>query len=442
MFHVFLFFKFVRYPNSMYSYFRVLIFCLSWCVLAAIDVEAQEQYKFFYGKVIDQATDRTLANVNLFVRGTRTGTVTGKKGDFSFFTDSIPATLVVSHVGYLTKEILLDETSFSLNIYLLPQVKELAGVEITAIQNEVFFRDEHYAVRDYEIDSGLVYLLVFRTRLLNAELICMNTNGDTVSQTEVLRFMPNRLFRDCMGYMHLLSNDSGFQVYRAGKGLELVHPVALKKFDDVLKNCVASTSEIFYFQKVVDHGLSVEYYGINRKTLARNTISSVKDEKRLKMLRRNEGDAGLLWMTRPPIGREDFVDWNYIHKIIYRPIKTALYRIGNYICIFNTPDRQMEFYDKEGNYSYKLALQIDGVDDGRWTSEILYDDFTGRVYTMFLKNGVCSLYRVDLNTGALKKVLSMLYPFPQKVRVYQGFVYYLYDIPGSPDNKLLYRQRL
>jgi hypothetical protein len=245
-----------------------------------------------------------------------------------------------------------------------------------------------------------------------------------------------------MGYMHVLSHDSGFQLFRKGDRIELIHPVELKRFDDVLKNCVASTPEIFFFQKPADVGLSVEYYGINRKTLERYSISDVRDEKRLKMLRRNEGDAGLLWMTRPPVGREDFVDWNYIHKIIYRPIKTALYLIGGYICIFNTPEREMEFYDREGNYSYKLALRISEVDDGRWTNEVIIDESTGRVYTTFLRNGVCSLYRIDLNNGMLTKQLSMVFPFPQKVRVCKGFVYFLYDVPGSPDNKLVYRQRI
>lgn len=421
---------------------RILMVCFFLCVNAMHPALAQDQYKFYYGKVIDQVTKRPLGSVNLSVRNTRQGTATGRNGEFSFFTDSIPATLVVSSIGYVTKEILLDETSFSLTIYLLPQVKELAEVEITAYQNEPFYRDDHYAVRDYEIDSGLVYLLVFRTRLLNAELICKNTKGDTVARSEVLRFMPNHLFRDCMGYMHVLSNDSGFQIFRDGERLELIHPVSLKKFDDVLKNCVASTPETFYFQKVVDHGLGVEYFGINRKTLARNTISNVVDEKRMKMLRRNEGDAGLLWTTRQPDSHEDFVNWNYIHKILYRPIKTALYQIGSYICIFNTPERQMEFYDMEGNYSYKLALQTGLVEDGRWTAEILVDKYTGKVYTLFLRNGVCSLYRIDLNTGLLNKMLSMIYPFPSKVRVYKGFAYYLYDVPGSPDNKMLFRQRL
>lgn len=426
----------------MIATFRIIMAWVFILWLCPFMLCGQEQYRFFYGRVVDQETKKGIANVNLSVRGTRIGTVTGKRGDFSFFTDSIPAVLEISHLGYNTKEIVLDETSYSMVVYLTKRVTELSEVEIKATIKEPFYQDPFYAVRDYEIDSGFVYLLVYRLRLLNSEVICKNIYGDTVARSEVLRFFPNRLFRDCMGYMHVLSNDSGFQVHRSGKKLILIHPVGLKKFDDVLKNCLLSTGETFYFQTVVDHGLGVEYFGINRKTLKKNLISSVKDEKRVAMLRRNEDDAGLLWRTRYPDSRDDFVNWNYVHKILYRPIKTALYKIGNYICIFNTPARQMEFYDLEGNFSYKLALQVDDVDNGRWTTEVLIDEVTSLVYTMFLRNGVSTLYRIDLNTGKLKKIISLVYPYPQKVRVYNGFVYYLYDIPGSPDNKMLYRERL
>jgi hypothetical protein len=245
-----------------------------------------------------------------------------------------------------------------------------------------------------------------------------------------------------MGYVHVLSNDSGFQIYRRENILYLIHPVELKKFDDVLKNCVASTPETFYFQNIINKGLSVEYYGINRTTLIRRSLASVSDEKRLKMLRRNQEDLGLLWKTSPPNDRDEFVTWNYVHKILYRPIKTGLYRIGSYISIFDTPERQLEFYDLEGNYSYKIGIKTDTIHNGRWTNEILVDEATEKVYTTYLKNGRCIIYRIDINTGNLRRIFEIIHPFPQKLRIYDGNAYYLYDVPGSYDNKMIFKQGL
>ncbi|MEI7726981.1 MAG: carboxypeptidase-like regulatory domain-containing protein [Bacteroidota bacterium] len=425
--------------NKTYRWFWILLFLLH---VAGTSSVAQKQYNFYYGKVIESGKKTGIPGVNLSIEGRRIGTITDKTGAFSFFIDSLPATLIVSYIGFETKTILLDATSFTLTLYLTRKATELQEVEIKANVNEAFFKDEHYAVLDYEIDSNLVYLLIFRQYLSKAELICKSLEGDTVATSGPLYFKPERLFRDCLGNMHVLSHDSGFQVYRQEKQLLLIHSVNLKKFDDVLKNCVAATPEVLFFQKATDHGLGVEYFGVNRTTLIKNSITQIRDEKKTKMLRRNSQDAQLLGSAIIPNGRDDFVTWNYVHKILYRPIKTALYRIGEYICIFNTPDQQMEFYDIAGNFSYKLALKIDQVNDGRWTGDVLTDEVSGKVYTVFTHNGTSVVYEINLNSGMLKKRLSLLHLYPGKVRVYNNWVYYLYDVAGDPDNKMLYRQKL
>jgi hypothetical protein len=426
----------------MYRYFRFFFVFITFSWVAASFVSAQDRYNFFYGKVLDQETRKPLENVNLSVSASNVGTVTSKNGSFSFYIDTIPARLVVSYVGYITKYILLDATSFSLTVYLSPALSELPEVEIRANAHEAFFKDEHYAVLDYELDSGMVYLLIYKRYLSRSELICKSIYGDTVAMSQPFYFKPERLFRDCLGFMHVLSHDSGFQVFRQGKEMQLIHPVNLKKFDDVLKNCVAATQEVLYFQHVTDRGQGVEYFGVNRKTLEKNPIAMVRDEKKLKMLRRNEGDAMLLQSTVLPDSRDDFVAWNYVHKILYRPIKTSLFRIGEFTCIFNTPEKQMEFYDREGSFSYKLAIRADDVDDGRWTCDLVVDEQSGKIYTLYVRNGTFNIYEIDVNSGALKKRLSLFHPYPRKVRIFNSFVYYLYDVAGDPDNKMLYRQKL
>lgn len=402
---------------------------------------AQKHYNFFYGKIFETGTKKGIAGVNLAIVGSRSGTVTDRRGEFSFFTDSLPVTLTVSHIGFETKTILLDATSFSLTLYLTRKATELQEVEIKARAHEVFFKNDQYSILDYEIDSNMIYLLVFRQNLSKSEMICKNTDGDTVATSKPFYFRPEKLFRDCLGNLHLLGHDSGFQIYREDKRLLLIHPVNLKKFEDVLKNCVASTPEILFFQKTTDHGLGVEFFGINRKTLLKNPIARVADEKQMKMLRRNPEDARMMQSMIQPDSREGFVTWNFVHKILYRPVKTTLYRIGGFTCIFNTPDRQIEFYDIEGNFSYKLELKTDKIRDGRWTNDIVIDERKQKAFTTFISNGQYTLYEIDMNSGFLKKRLTLYHYYPEKIRVYDNCVYYLYDVPEDRDNKMLFRQK-
>ncbi len=411
------------------------------CCLFVLCCFPQKRVNFFYGRVMDAATRTGLREVNLNVEGSRTGTVTDRKGEFSFYTDSIPAMLIVSHVGYETKRILLDTTSYSLTLYLMKKAVVLQEVEVKARMEQPFFKDERYAVLDYAIDSGRVFLLVYRNYLTRSELICLGLNGDTLAVSEPLPFRPDRLIRDCLGMLHVHSHDSDYQVFRHDRQLELIHPFHLRKFDHVLKDCVAATPEVLYFQRVTDRGLGVEYFGVNRNTMQRSSLARVKDEKKLRMLRRDARESYLLSSRVQPDSREDFVTWNFVHKVLYRPVKSALFTTGGFVCLINIPDRQIEFYDSQGQYSCKLALQTEGVAPGRWTADIYPDEVTGKIYTTFLQNGTCHLCEVNIHTGELKKRASLFHVYPARMKVYDGWVYYLYDVAGNADNKMLYRER-
>ena len=398
-----------------------------------------------------------IGNVNFSVRNSNVGTVSDSKGAYSFYLDTIPSILTVSHVGYETKKIILDTATYKMTLYLVPVVTQLKEVVISATPQETIFKDKHYAVLDYEIDSGYIYLLVYRNRFSKSELICRIPGGDTIAQSGLLPFIPKSLLHDCLGYMHVLSGDSAYQVFRKEQMIRLIHPVTTRKYDEVLSDCIASTSEHLFFKRMTDNGLGTEFYTINRKNNSKKWIAQVRDEKKAKMLRRNVEDAWMLMNPSQPdqtsqkmseskgtvmTARNATVEWYWVRKIIYPPIKSFLYRIGEFICIFNTPNKQMEFYDLEGNYSYKIELKTDHTGEGRWTNDILIDNITLKVFTTFLRNGILSLYEIDLNTGMLTKILSTFHFFPQKLRISDNYLYYLYDDPISPDNKMLFRQRI
>jgi hypothetical protein len=407
-------------------------------------------------------TRTPIPNVNISFEGSRLGSVTDQKGAFSFYIDTIPIIMIVSHLGFKTKRILLDGTSNSMTIYMENDIKELKEVEIKANRIEPFFKSEHYTLRDYEIDSGFVYLLVYRNRVSKEELICKNLEGDTVARSGLLPFTPISLHKDCLGYLHVIGTDSIFQVYRMDRVLLMIHAVPEAKYNDILANCLASTNQVLFFRKMFYLGQGVQYYGIDRITKKRQVLTQVIDEEKAKMLRRNPEDAWELIRDQPDyqaqlnnierekvmdmdemtMARNQFNEWNFTHKILYRPVKTALYIINNFVCIFDIPSKQLEFYDTDGNFSYKLKINTEVVNDGRWSGDIYLDESQSKVYTTFLKSTGTGVYRIDLNTGDLHKILTLIHPYPQKIRIYKDQVYYMYDVLGDPDNKTLYRQNL
>lgn len=61
----------------------------------------------------------------------------------------------------------------------------------------------------------------------------------------------------------------------------------------------------------------------------------------------------------------------------------------------------------------------------RWGNTILVDDFNCNVYTTYIKLGMVRINRVDLETGKLKSGTVIPFPFPEKIEIYNGEVYFI-----------------
>jgi hypothetical protein len=404
---------------------------------------AQRQFHYFYGNIIDQSTLRPVVDVNITFQGLKMGYVSDKKGEFSFFLDTIPVYMIISYMGYETKKIWLDGTSPKLNIRLSPAALVLGEVEIVAKAGpDIFYKDPSYAVLDYEPDSSRVYILIFRSTLAEAELICKTMDGKLLASAGRFPFKPDSLFRDCLGNVHLLCHDSAYQVFTDSAGISLVYPTTMEKFETVLKNCVASTSSKLFFKKITNDGFGIDFYRVDRVTRTNEKMASVVDEENLSRLRRNQDDYGRIRSSTIPDGRKEFEEWNFAKKIMYRPRTATMVRIGASICIFNSADMTIEFYTPEGEFTSKVRLDMSKVSDGKWTKEIYVDEVRKKAYTSFNRNGEFTIYRVDLETGSLVRSSRLVHIFPQRIKVNDGRAFYMYNVPGEPDNKQLFKQTL
>ncbi len=72
------------------------------------------------GNVKNSVTSENASAVSVTVKGTSVGTYTNDKGNFSINSKSLPATLVISSVGFETQEIVVSAATQNLNIGLKP----------------------------------------------------------------------------------------------------------------------------------------------------------------------------------------------------------------------------------------------------------------------------------------------------------------------------------
>lgn len=417
---------------------RVLAIAL---MMAGFSMSVTAQEYHIYGKVLDEESHSALSDVNLSISGTKLGCTTNNNGEFSFITPSLPVFIVISHLGYETRQIRLDKASGGFTILLKPVTTILKEVEITAINKpEIFYKDEQYTVLDYEVDSGLVYLLIYRFRLAKSELLCKSADGDTIARSGTFTFKPTGLFLDCLGILHVLSKDSAYQVFHKSDTLILPYAFDIRKFNSTISDCVASTDNWLYFRKESFDHQTVDFYRINRKTSQRQSFASSSDEANINMLRKNSTDLYYLLLDSIPDGNSNLAEWCWVKKILYKPNASVLYMLGDTISVFNTTNGTVDLYDLNAKLMSSLTFPVKEKNKGDWTKEIYVDRMFHLPYTSFLKNGILTFYRIELRTGKLTRTLTASHVFPGKPRIHGNFIYYLYDLPGTGDNKYLFRQ--
>jgi hypothetical protein len=89
--------------------------------------------KTLRGTVTDAQTGRALPSANIFVDGTRRGTITNQEGRYRLRLDALPATVVVRFVGYETERLRVSEgTRPEQDVALAPATAQLEGVTVEA----------------------------------------------------------------------------------------------------------------------------------------------------------------------------------------------------------------------------------------------------------------------------------------------------------------------
>lgn len=97
----------------------------------AVHLYAQGNVEY-YGTVKDSNTNKTISNVNVFIKDSNIGTTTGPSGSFVLQVENPDARMVIvfRHVGYDLLEISIDDVKIPLDIYLTPRIIPLSEFKV------------------------------------------------------------------------------------------------------------------------------------------------------------------------------------------------------------------------------------------------------------------------------------------------------------------------
>ena len=131
--------------------------------ILAILLSSQIFAQSFYlnGKVSDAFTGESLPGANIKVQGTPYGTSSNSKGEFNVKVEQVPATLVVSFIGYETEYYKISGQQKPVQINLTPKIYLLDSINVSADRIINIIKDKPLYVWDYEIFEDKLLMLAF-----------------------------------------------------------------------------------------------------------------------------------------------------------------------------------------------------------------------------------------------------------------------------------------
>ncbi len=408
-------------------------------VLLALSYYGQAQR--ISGVVRDAQTNNPIPDANVSIRGTHIGASTDLYGrfrlDVNFRDKPFFVELVISHIQYRSDTISVFKEQ-QLDILLEQNVELLTPVEVTAEHIELY-RPVQGSLLDYEIWNNQLFTL---EKLNNKTLRVrkMNMNGSLESE-KVMSIKAYSFFRDCSNAMFMVGENFSYEIKS-----DLTYVEADESFAWRIKNpCRAKGTDFILFE-TADEGRLETIISITWKEKDDEQIFySVADEVSLKMA--HEEISRLEAIYGPESGM-DPIRANFHKEFDKYFAKTVFYK-EVYVPVFIFNDT-IYLFDHVTGYVKRMLPSGDLIDQTEisyqnrllWDRKVYQDLRSNTYYTSFHQGGIHSFHKVDIASGQASKVFEIDYPFPEKIRIHDGKLYYLYRKAGNAERKALFENAI
>jgi hypothetical protein len=392
-----------------------------------------------------------ISNANVLIIGTSNGTKTNDEGYFYLKSTSQSSTLKISHIGYfsrnkiLTNEIVND--TIKVKIQLTEKVNQLANFEISTEKIDLIYNKPFVPIYDYQFNENKLLLLVKEFKHIKIKLTDLDQkeiNELTVPENT------KQIYLDCFGNVHLLNNDSAYQLEIDENKIRIVYRVSINKFNLFLKPCITEFNNNFIFKESASNSQSITYYCLdeNKEIKYLKKIEDKVAERYIKQ--RNQmikqlQNPSFSQMSEGKISlhttRSLMQNIAFLGILLNHLTDNPLFAIKNKVYIFDhTTDSCLIFNE---NLVIERSFFTDYKFKKKWDKELIVDKEEGEIYAKFKKDGLCYLKKIDLTTGKIiKSYMLEKHTYPTNIKIRNNTAYYLYKDHYNHGQMSLFKQGL
>jgi len=133
----------------------------------------------------------------------------------------------------------------------------------------------------------------------------------------------------------------------------------------------------------------------------------------------------------------------FTQSMFYEPLYAPIFILKDTICIFNHHNDFLYHYNKQNQLIDSVTISYHHPKNWReWKKQLFVDEMTNKVYAFFSKDGHHYLKQINYQTGKEISNYKLKHHSAEKIKVKDGYVYYVYRPFGSTQERFLYRERL
>lgn len=383
------------------------------------------------GITIDSETHEPIVNVVIKSEASEKTVISDSSGQFKISKSIDVKELKFIHVSYNRIAVAIDTIKLFAQDYLL--VFELQKRD--NVLNEVIISAKYEMTRpesnviDYEFIGNKIVLLNYKTPPYRSEIVVMSEQLDTLAKAK-LRIEPQFLKKDCLGNIHVFTSDSSYQLVYYNTQVLLSPPYAKATYDQKMGNCTESTDDFVYFLNkkgavlITNSGfhdflsknnaLNYNYFG--KRVKKNGVLFDAIDERHRKQ--RNE-DAKLEAL-QPELKKRNSVIFR--EMILLDEIYAPLFVMRDTVYI-------LDFINDHLNVFHKNVLitkvPVNFHRTKTWKRAMLIDRVEGKIYSKHIEDGKLVLKQISTKDGTVVKKCSLPVNATTKLKLMNGYAYYL-----------------
>jgi len=345
-------------------------------------IQAQN-FNFFEATIVDDETNETLYQVNVFNQTSTTGTFSDFDGNFKLKISTLPSKIIFSFIGYENYLLELDSTNFEKikTIRLRKTNYGLPQVEVTDQPKIEELSRKKYSIKDFLFDGN-------------------------------------------------------FELSLHANQIQIFNEYPSKEFEDLIEPCVTSSKNYVYFKKYGFKDQILTYSIFKRENFQLIKKLFVVDELNIS---RSKDDFVL--QRQVPHLKPTWAEIMAWEDLMYQPLYSPLINFEKEFAIFNHTNSYLEFYSMDGVIQRYMPITYHKTRN--WSKQILFDHLTKKTYTVYDTKKGKSIYEINLEEGTTEPIMFFNCEFVEKMEIHNGHLFYLESgIKNSERNRILHRIEL